>query len=228
MPIGWKYGWLLIGLALSLTTGCDAICSTCTNSDKGVAASNNELQGPTVEIRGRSGDTAITPKSIDAHVALGTVIVTVVEPGDANHVVILAKNVLLADNPAENELISDTVTFAETPDQIESIEVAPGSHTPDLETHIYVQQGVPLKIVADNGSIQISGHVGAVTANASGKDHGITVDGAHTQLTLHADNGPIQITAQRRERRRQHRCRRHSVCRAITIWRQLLHDDERQ
>jgi hypothetical protein len=207
MPIGWK----LLGLIIVLvfwTTGCTVICSSCPGSDKGIVASNNESQGPTVEVRGRSREASFIPKSVYAHVTLGNVFVNVVEPEDANHVLILAQNVMLTDNLAEAQFISDTVDFDR--DGREFVEIAPGPGAPALDTHLYVHRAAPLDIIADRGNIQINGHTGPVTAQAGGSievrgatlglnltaHSGITVDGAHNQLTLHTENGPIEITAE--------------------------------
>lgn len=98
------------------------------------------------------------PKSINVRVALGNVFVTVVEKTeDVNHVLIVARNVLLTDNPTEKNFILDTVRFGEKQDgdMVEFVEILPGTGAPELETHLYVQKEVPIKIVAERGNIQI-------------------------------------------------------------------------
>lgn len=209
MPIKWKLLGVIVVLGF-FTTGCSAICSSCSPSEKGIAASNNESQGPTVEVRGRSPEAPFTLKSVHAHVTLGNVFVNVIEPEGAVHVLILAKNVMLTDNPAEIKFISDTITFNDQTG-LESVEIAPGPGAPALETHLYVHETAPLDLTADGGNIQINGHTGAVTAQAGGSIEvhgetgdlnlfargGIIVDGMHNQLmTLRTENGPIGITAE--------------------------------
>lgn len=208
MPIGFRLGWA-IGVIALFVTGCSVIAP-----NRGNADSPNETQGPTVEIRGRSPtQDGFVPKSINVRVALGNVFVTVVEKTeDVNHVLIVARNVLLTDNSNEKGFILDTVRFGEKQDgdMVEFVEILPGTGAPELETHLYVQKEVPIKIVAERGNIQISGNTGEVTAQASGSisawgttnnltltaKSGITVDSAHKQLTLRTENGPIQVTAE--------------------------------
>jgi hypothetical protein len=207
MPIERKLLWVIVATLVCLTTSCNAI------SAAGIAAtgSNTGGQGPTVEVRGRTyDDKNFVPSSVTVHVTFGNVIVSVVEPADANHVVILAKDVMLADNLVESKFISDTINF--NLNGAEVVEVTPGEGVPKLDVHIYVRKNVPLKIEADNGDVRIYGSTGAVTARAigsievrdatenlnltaQGENHNITVDGAHKQLTLHADKGSIEVTA---------------------------------
>lgn len=202
-----------IVMLASLITGCKAICTACSAADTGIVAANNESQGPTVEVRGRTSPTGVTPAAIDIHVTLGDVYVTVVAPEDANRVVILARNVTLTDNEAEIQFISDTIRFANNASEVQSVEIAPGPGAPQLDTHVYVQANVPIKIDAERGNIRVSGNTGELTALARdgaidvrgstrpltlttrGVNHSIIVDGAHNQLTLRTDNGPIEVTA---------------------------------
>ena len=215
MPVGLGSKWLILLVAM-LLAGCDSICSNCAASDKGIAASNTESQGPTVEVHGYSPDTKdFTPTLVIVTVRQGdlTVIATGSDRlGDSNNVFVAADGVMLGDNIAEGKLISKTVEFRA--DNIEYISVGPGEGvTARMNTHVYVRPNVPLNITVIDGNVHLAGSVGQVTAVAQngsidargttqsldltvhGKDRGIVVDGAQQQLNLHADNGPIEITA---------------------------------
>jgi lipopolysaccharide export system protein LptA len=200
-----------IVMVASLITSCKTICSACSAADTGIVAANNESQGPTVEVRGHSyPDKSFVPKAVTIHVTRGNVFVTVVEPEDANHVRVLARDVMLTDNLAESKFIIDNVVFNQ--DGAEMVDIAPGEGVPRLDAYIYVRKDVPIQIDADQGNVRVSGNTGTLTARADGSievngatqnldlatrgdNHGITVNGAHNQLTLRTDNGPIEITA---------------------------------
>jgi len=195
----------------SLITGCKAICTACSAAESGIVAANNESQGPTVEVRGHSyPDKNFVPKAVTIHMTRGNVFVTVVEPEDANHVRVLARDVMLTDNLAESKFIQDSVVFNQ--DGAEVVDIASGEGAPRLDAYIYVRKDVPIKIDADQGNVRVSGNTGALTVRADGSievdgatqnldlatrggNHGITVNGAHNHLTLRTDNGPIEITA---------------------------------
>jgi len=132
---------------------------------------------------------------------------------DSNNVLVVADGVMLGDNVTEAKLISKTVEFNQDT-KVEYISIGPGEGvTARMNTHVYVRPNVALNITAIGGNVHLAGSVGQVTATAqdgsidargttqsldltvSGKDRSIVVDGARQQLKLHADNGPIEITA---------------------------------